>query len=495
MLFNSIEYLFFLTLVATVYYLIPQRIRYIWLLVSSYFFYMSWNPSYALLLLTVTTITYFSGLLISYSPENRNSKMNMKKMWVILSFILTLSFLFFFKYSNFAIYNINIILNHLDSSLNYSRIDILLPLGISFYTFQALSYTVDVYRGDVCAEKNFLKYALFVSFFPMLVSGPIERSKNFIKQISEEHYFEFSRIKNGVLMFLWGLFMKIVISDKAAIIVNTVFGGYEYYAGIEILIAILLYTIQIYCDFAGYSYMAIGSGQILGFKLMENFNTPYFASSVADFWRRWHISLSSWFKDYLYIPLGGNRKGKYRKYFNIMFVFLVSGFWHGASWTFIIWGGLHGLFQIAGAEFKPARDKIVEKFGIDREVFSHKLMKTFLTFSLVSFAWIFFRATSLSQAIIIIKRLFSTFNIWVLFDGTIYDLGLDKSDIIILISSILLLFFVSICKYNNINLLEKLAQQGLWFRWCVYLGLIFAIFLFGTYGPGYKAGQFIYFQF
>lgn len=347
MLFNSYQFLIFFPVVTLIYFLIPHKIRYIWLLIASYFFYMCWNAKYALILLFSTAVTYIGGILISKANkvEDNRKKIKYKKMFVALSFIINLSILFLFKYFDFAIGNINRILAVLNIQLLNPKFDIVLPVGISFYIFQALGYTVDVYREDVKAERNFLKYALFVSFFPQLVAGPIERSKNLLEQMYEKHYFEAQRVKDGLLLMIWGGFQKIVIADRIAIVVDTIFNKFPEYGGIYILIASILFAFQIYCDFSGYSIIAVGAAKVMGFRLMENFNAPYFSMSVSEFWRRWHISLSTWFKDYVYIPLGGNRKGKIRKYINIMIVFLVSGLWHGASWNYIVWGGLNRSFS------------------------------------------------------------------------------------------------------------------------------------------------------
>lgn len=343
MLFNSYDFLIFFPIVTLIYFLIPHKVRCIWLLITSYYFYMCWNAKYALILLLSTTVTYISGLLIENANKIQDEKKGtkLKKTFVVLSFVINLSILFLFKYFDFAVDNINRVLSYLNIQILEPSFDIVLPVGISFYIFQALSYTVDVYRKDVKAEKNFLKYALFVSFFPQLVAGPIERSKNLIKQIHERHYFNAQRVKDGLLLMIWGGFQKIVIADRVAIVVDTVFNNFPEYGGMYIVVASILFAVQIYCDFAGYSTIAIGAAKVMGFALMENFNAPYFSTSVSEFWRRWHISLSSWFKDYLYIPLGGNRKGKLRKYINLMIVFIVSGLWHGAEWSFVIWGALN----------------------------------------------------------------------------------------------------------------------------------------------------------
>lgn len=341
MLFNSYNFLLFFPIVTLVYFVIPKKTRYIWLLIASYYFYMSWDIKYGFLLFFSTIVTYIAGLLISKADSKKKGKKNQKKDFLIISIFLCLYLLFMFKYLRFAIININSLLSYLNLKTINLSLNSIVPIGISFYILQSIGYTIDVYRGNIKAEKNFLKYALFVSFFPQLVAGPIERSKNLLRQINEEHKFDFQRVKDGILLMVWGFFLKLVIADRIAIIVDTVFDKFPAYKGLYIVFAVILFGIQIYCDFAGYSTIAIGSAKVMGFKIMDNFNSPYMSMSVAEFWRRWHISLSTWFRDYLYIPLGGNRKGKIRKYFNLMIVFLVSGLWHGANWTYVIWGGLN----------------------------------------------------------------------------------------------------------------------------------------------------------
>ena len=309
MLFNSYGFLGFFPVVCIFYYFIPIRFRYLFLLAASLFFYMCWNPKYVLLLLTSISITYLSGLLIE-GTEN----IGRKKLFVWLSFLSNLGILFFFKYFNFAAASLSRALQliHLQP-LNLS-FDVLLPVGISFYTFQALSYTVDVFRGEIRAERNYFRYALYVSFFPQLVAGPIERSKNLLSQINAPRKLDWERVQSGLIQMLYGYFQKVMISDNAAVIVDQVYDNFHSYGSVELVLATLLFAVQIYCDFGGYSNIAIGAARILGFDLMDNFNAPYLSMSVAEFWRRWHVSLSSWFRDYVYIPLGGNRKGRIRKY-------------------------------------------------------------------------------------------------------------------------------------------------------------------------------------
>lgn len=497
MLFNSLDFLIFFPIVTLIYFVIPHKIRYIWLLVCSYYFYMCWNAAYALLLFVSTFITWLSGLAIGNIVKNGKDDANRQqsKGIVAISFILNLTILAFFKYAGFAVNSVNQLFQAVGIRFVVPKVDVLLPVGISFYIFQALSYTVDVYRGDVKVEKNLLKYMVFVSFFPQLVAGPIERSSRLLEQFYEKHSFDFERVCRGLMIMLWGFFQKLVVADRLAVLVNQVFLYNSYYSGIEIIVAVMFFAVQIYCDFAGYSNIAIGASQVMGFELMENFRQPYLANSVSDFWRRWHISLTSWFRDYLYIPLGGNRKGKLAKYRNIMIVFLTSGLWHGANWTYVVWGGLNGLFQVIADLTKKPRQKLKAFFKIRQESGSWRILSTVITFILVDFTWIFFRADSMADALQIISRIFSQFNPWVLVDGTLYTLGLSQMDFWIGILSIAVLLTVDIVHERGVKIRSWVLQQNLWFRWSIYLGAIFFILIFGFYGPNYDASQFIYFQF
>ncbi|WP_394372776.1 MBOAT family O-acyltransferase, partial [Peptoniphilus rhinitidis] len=337
MLFNSFEYLIFLPLVVIFYNLFSVKFKNIFLLLASLIFYSFWNVKYTLLMIFSIFITYLTGIYI----ENNRNKAKKMKIAVFLCFIINLGILFVFKYFNFFADLIN---NFSGKDLNIS-IDVILPVGISFYTFQALGYTIDVYRKDLCAEKNFIDYALFVSFFPQLVAGPIERSINLLPQIKNPRKFSYENLISGLVLFFYGMFLKLIIADRAAILVNEVFRNYTNFSREVLIISAILFTLQIYCDFYSYSIMAKGSARILGINLMDNFKEPLLSKSITEFWRRWHISLSTWFKDYLYIPLGGNRKGKIKKYFNLIIVFLVSGLWHGADLSFVLWGLIHGILN------------------------------------------------------------------------------------------------------------------------------------------------------
>lgn len=490
MLFNSFEFLIFFPVVVILYYVIPCRAKHIWLLIASYFFYMCWNAEYALLMATSTVVTWLSGILMSHTERH-------KRAVVAMSFLINLAILVVFKYSGFLIENLNGLLNVFGISVR--PFDVILPVGISFYTFQALSYTVDVYRKTVEPERNILKYALFVSFFPQLVAGPIERSGNLLSQIhalSQKKKADWNKITRGLVLMLWGLFLKMVIADRVAILVNYVFDSWWMFGGIELIAGALGFALQIYCDFASYSTIAIGAAEVMGFSLMENFDTPYLASSVSDFWHRWHISLSTWFRDYLYIPLGGNRRGKARKYFNIMVTFLTSGLWHGASWTYVIWGGLHGVYQIVGDATRGVKDRINSKFKTRTGSFSFRAMKIVVTFLLVDFAWIFFRAPDLPSALGYIGRIFTHMNPWALSDETIYTLGLDLTEMTVLFWAVVLLAAVDFLKYLRRERIDSFwSRQCIWFRWGAVICLIFCILIFGVYGPNIPAQEFIYFQF
>lgn len=495
MLFNSYVFLVFFPIVVVIYFLLPKRISYLWLLAASYYFYMGWNAKYALLLLVSTTITYVSGILIQWLNDRHPDKICAKKWVVAGSFISNLAILFFFKYFNFTIESMNTVLRYIDLPTINTSLDVLLPVGISFYTFQALGYTVDVYRGEIRAERNFFRYALFVSFFPQLVAGPIERSKNLLNQLRNPKSFSYERMCDGLMMMIWGYFLKLVIADRIAIFVDNMYGNVGVYDGRYLLLASVLFAVQIYCDFAGYSTIAIGAAEVMGFQLIDNFNSPYLSQSVAEFWRRWHISLSSWFKDYLYIPLGGNRKGKVRKYINIMIVFLVSGLWHGANWSYVVWGGLNGIYQVVGAIFTPVRNRIKEKLHLKKSPLPLMIIYMIVTFILVDFTWIFFRADNVQHAFAVIDSIFNMNNQVLLENGTLYDLGLSRPNFIVLGVSLVILLAADICKYRGIKVRSVILNLNIVIRWAVIIAGILGILVFGIWGSGYSATNFIYFQF
>ena len=493
MLFNSLEFLIFFPLVVLTYFVIPKKARYIWLLITSYYFYMGWNAKYALLIATSTIITYLSGIVIDRFKEKW-----IRKLTVAVSFISNLGILVFYKYFDFILENINVVLGNIGVELISNPFDVLLPVGISFYTFQALSYTVDVYRGDIEAEKNPLRYALFVSFFPQLVAGPIERSGNLLKQMRNIHkikVWNYQRVANGLVQMVWGMFQKMVIADRVAIFVNGVYDNLHAVGTVETVAAAVAFSIQIYCDFAAYSTIAIGAARVMGFELMENFNTPYFATSIADFWRRWHISLSSWFRDYLYIPLGGNRKGTVRRYINLMITFLVSGLWHGASWNYVVWGALNGAYQIVGGVTKPFREKLTDALHVKKDVFSYKFGQILFTFGLTTLTWVFFRAKTIEEAFYFFRQM-TRWNPWVIFNEGIFQFGLDRVEMNVLIMGIVIMILIDLLRYiKKKQFSDFMMEQNFWFRWIVLIVMILGCVIYGVYGMNFDSSQFIYFQF
>ena len=484
MSFNSLSFAVFFPIVAAVYFILPQKVKNIWLLAAGYFLYLSWELSYGLILAFVSLVTYIGGRLL----EKRQ-----KKGILLPVILLTLLPLLIFKYLDFFIRNINFFTSRAGLTIN-DPWELILPVGISFYTFQALGYVIDVYRKKISAEKDPVVYFLFVSFFPLLLSGPIERAGSLIPQFRKKHVFDADRILRGFLLMLWGFFLKMVVSDRLSVYVNAVFEEYKKYNGVYVILAICFFSLQIYCDFAGYSNMARGCGEIMGFDIIQNFRQSYLATSVADFWRRWHISLTSWFRDYIYIPLGGNKKGAVRKYINILAVFAISGLWHGASWNFVFWGVINGVFQVAGGVLKPLRDKAVSALKIDRSSFGHRCLKTIATFIPVAFAWTFFKAPSFMTGVRMIREAFR-YNPWVLFDKSLYKLGLNELEFSIMTAGLFVLLAADIINENGIVIRDFVKKQALWFRWLFYVTAIVTVVIFGVYGPGYDAADFIYFKF
>lgn len=494
MLFNSIDFLIFFPIVTTLYFVFPHKIRNYWLLVASYFFYMCWNPKYILLLMTSTFITYLSGIVmekIKQSDREESKKVKLKNLTVAASFVLNIGMLFYFKYINFALDVITDILGLFHISVSVPVFDVVLPVGISFYIFQALSYTMDVYRDEIYAEKNIFRYALFVSFFPQLVAGPIERSKNLLKQLAKTNNFDYNNGRTGLLMMLWGYFIKVVMADRLAVLVDTVYNDVSAYHGMELIVANLFFTIQIYCDFMGYSIIAKGAAKYLGYELMSNFEMPYFSTSIKEFWRRWHISLSSWLRDYLYIPLGGNRKGTVRKYFNLLLTFFVSGLWHGANITFVVWGMFHGLCQVIEDIFRMIFGKISDRIKNAAAARAWKGLNVFKTFILAAIGWVFFRASNISQAIEVLKASMKLDNVSSVLTGGIFNLGIDKMGLIMLGIAVLLLLVVSLMRENKINPIEWISKRHFVVRyaayWLIVVLIIFSLDLTGK--------EFIYFQF
>ena len=486
MVFNSFNFLIVFPLLFLLYYLIPERLpkwRNGFLLVVSYLLYMNWNPAYALVLLGVTLITFGGGCLLDAQAakseklrvdDNDNRKSRKQLVWCFA--LLALLPLLVYKYYNFINDTCYGILSTIGLRFKLPGLNWAIPMGISFFTFQALGYLLDVYKRRIPAEHDFLTYALFMSFFPSIVAGPINKASLVIPQLKAKRpYFDYSKAVEGLKMLLWGMFMKVVVADRVALYVDTVFPSYMNYTGMTCFVASILYTIQIYADFAGYSLMAIGVGKTLGFELTENFRRPYFAVSVTDFWRRWHISLSTWLKDYVYIPMGGSRCSKPRNYWNIFVTFLVSGIWHGASWTFIIWGIWHGVFQI----IEKAIGQQKCEYG-----WLGKTLKILITFLLVNFAWIFFRMPTLGDATGMIARIFD-----VSLPKTIYVSGF--TDLAFVMLGVVMLFLKDLRDEFFPNRYKMFDNRRTAVRWCSYLFVMAAILLTGVFG----ADQFIYANF
>ncbi len=473
--FNSIQFLIFYPIIAVLNFIVPRKYRWIPLLISSYYFYMTWNAKLFFLILFTTAVSFASGLLIEKKPKQ-------KTLWMVISVVASLSVLFFFKYYNFFVGNIG----------NFIGIDLtlrlVLPVGISFYTFQTLSYSIDVYRGNIKAERNFFYYALFVSFFPQLVAGPIERPNNLLPQLHAEHTFNSNDLYIGAKRMLAGFFKKIVVADTVAVYVNAVYNNPVNKSGLAIIVATLLFSVQIYCDFSGYTDIAIGCARIMGYRLMQNFDRPYSAENIRDFWARWHISLSSWFKDYLYIPLGGNRKGYTRQLVNLFIVFVASGLWHGAEWTFIFWGLIHGIYRVVGDLTYKKREKLYASIGIDTASRPVRIFRTAVTFILVCFAWIFFRANNTTELLIILKNLFTIFSA----STFISELGLTLSNALIIVLAIVIMILLdhrlTLTHYNSKGGAKLVGGTSLYLLWAILFAWLILLANNGS-------SAFIYFQF
>lgn len=477
MLFNSLEYMLFLPCVFVLYWLLPHRFRWLLLFVASYYFYMSWNARYVVLILMTTVISYAAALLIERFESER-----IRRMVLAGTMLVCFGVLFFYKYFGFVSESIVAFLSRFSIQLNPVTLNLLLPVGISFYTFQTLSYVIDVYRGDVKAEKNFGVYATFISFFPQLVAGPIERTSNLLPQIRKEHHFHAEKAIYGAKLMIWGFFKKLIIADLSAQYVDQVFANVGWFRGFDFVVAVCLFSVQIYCDFSGYSDIAIGTAKMLDIDLMTNFKSPYFAPSVKQFWARWHISLSTWFRDYVYIPLGGNRCSVLRRSLNLLITFLVSGLWHGANWTFVIWGGIHGLAQILenllDKWLRPLRQN---RFG--RWIF------TLGVFGFCCFSWVFFRAESLGDAVYILRHL--TDGILSPHSYLICNIPFSPVRLGFILSSIVLLGIFDAFNYHG-DAIDMLTKRGKLAQWIVYI-LLGLLIVFGSQKG--VAAEFVYFQF
>lgn len=468
MIFNSLEFMLFFPVAAVLYYVLPGKLKNPWLLFASYFYYMSAAPQYAVYLLLSTFVTYAGGLAIGNAGTNRKRKLSVCVFTAVNLFALIA-----FKCGGLFV----------DGGL-------LVPVGMSFYTFQSTTYLIGIYRDELPPRRDFITYALFVSFFPNILAGPIERAKHLLPQFDERHVFSYEGIRLGLFQMLWGYFLKMVLAERFAIAASLIFDNYRAYAGFEVLFGIFCYSMQIYCDFFSYSTIAVGAARVLGFSLVENFRQPYFAVSVADFWRRWHISLSTWFRDYLYIPLGGSRKGRLRKYGNLMIVFLVSGLWHGSAWNYILWGGLNGVYQVIGDLCRPVRQRLEQ--GMPRKLFY--VLSVVVTFLLIGSTWVFFRSRDLEQAFGVFAALFSVFNPRILLNGRIFELGLGVKNLLLLAVSFL--FLIAFDVYNERqqdekNAYERVFSLPLLLRWGIYYFLAGMILL----SSNLSSSEFIYMKY
>ncbi|RFM28341.1 MBOAT family O-acyltransferase [Deminuibacter soli] len=495
MLFNSFQFLLFFPVVTILYFLLPHRWRWLHLLIASCVFYAAFIPAYLLILFFTIIVDYYAGILIEGATGTR------RKMWLVMSIITNVGTLAVFKYYNFFAGSINDLLVSLHiTGAALPLLKLILPIGLSFHTFQAMSYTIEVYRGHHKAERHFGIYALYVMFYPQLVAGPIERPQNILYQFHEKKYFDYNNVTSGLRLMLWGLLKKVVVADRLAQITDPVFNSPHLFSPLVLLMATVFFSFQIYCDFSGYSDIALGSARVMGFKLMKNFDTPYYAKNISEFWKRWHISLSTWFRDYLYISLGGNRVSVPRWYFNLFFVFLVSGLWHGANWTFIVWGALHGFYLVFAIVTQKPRDFINEKTGLKRIPWLYNTVQMFTTYCLVTFAWIFFRANTISDAGFIARRIPHAVtdvlamvkrgvNAQSIRDAFGY-IPVYMPDVVM---GLLVIAGLELAQWlqRRYHVTSLLQQKPRYVRWAVYYTCIVLIVFCGVY----QNRQFIYFQF
>lgn len=476
MLFNSFHFVFFFIVVTLSYFLLPHNKRWMLLLAASCYFYMAFVPIYILILGFTIVVDYFAGIYI----ENAAGKK--RRLFLIISLIANIGTLCVFKYFNFLNDNLSFLLKGFGVSNPIPYLSILLPIGLSFHTFQAMSYTIEVYRGNQKAERHFGLYALYVMFYPQLVAGPIERPQNLLQQFRQEHNFDGNRVFEGLKLMIWGLFKKLVIADRLGVYVDGAYNYYENQSGMALILATIFFSFQVYCDFSAYSDIAIGSAKVMGFDLMTNFKRPIFASSTAGFWKRWHISLSTWFKDYLYFPLGGSKVALPRMCFNLMIVFLVSGLWHGANWTFVIWGAINGFYLVFALLTKTVRERFWNFTGIPKIPKVNLAIQILTTFLLIAFSRVFFRSEDLSQAVAIIKKMAT-------FSGNIFN----ESTTMIVYSLFAIAFLIAVEFRREFfpGAYSLSYHRSFFVRNAYYSFLIVLILLIGVY----DGGQFIYFQF
>lgn len=474
--FLSLTFAVFFIISLILYYAAPKKVRWCVLLLASIVFYV-WSVPYLIIYLLFSTVTtYAYGIWVKRHKEHGKGLLAL----VIAANLLVLLLVKFYPLC--------------ETRFNFPASGLLMPMGISFYTLQVIAYCVDAFTGKTEPQSNFFRYFLFVSFFPQILQGPIPRYGQLKDQLYEGHAFDYRTVKFGFQLILWGMFLKMVIADRAAIFVNTVFQEYYLYEGTVLAVAAALYSIQLYTDFLGCVCIAMGAAESFGIRLQTNFERPYFAVSVRDFWRRWHISLSSWLRDYVYIPLGGSRRGVFRKYGNLFVTFLVSGIWHGAGLQYIFWGLMHGGYQVAGELLQPFRKQVRKILKIHEASAMYRLWQRLCTFVLVTAAWVIFRAENLRTGLSILKRILLHITPWVFFDGTLYTCGIEAKRFFVLILCIALVIFAEHLQEKG-NIREMLEAQHIIVRWCIYLGAIALVAVLGVYGPGYDSAQFLYGQF
>ena len=486
MLFNSFSFLIFFPVVTALYFLIPHAYRWFFLLTASCIFYMAFIPVYILVLALTIAIDYTAALFIEKSEGKR------RKWYLIISIVSTCTVLFIFKYFNFFNSNLGQVARFFHWNYSIENLSLILPIGLSFHTFQSLSYVIEVYRKNYKAEHHFGIYALYVMFYPQLVAGPIERPGNLIHQFYEKHSFDYQRVIDGLKLMVWGFFKKVVIADKLALVVDKVYSDPTQYTGLPLIAAAISFAIQVYCDFSGYSDIAIGSAQVMGFRLMDNFNRPLFSASVPDFWRRWHISLMTWFRDYVYIPLGGNRVSKGGWYFNIFFTFTLSGLWHGANWGMVLWGSFNGLYVILSDLTENLRKRGLTLTGLDHHPVLHRGLGIAFTFFLFWFTLIIFRTRNLSDAFYVMTHLgtglMGTGGLWTSVES-LYSV-LPKYELITVLIAIGWMIFIETIEKQG-KMRHPFSEKPVWARWTVYYVCILFLIFFGEYNDQ----AFIYFQF
>ena len=488
MIFNSIHFILFFPIITIFYFLLPHKYRWMHLLVASCIFYMYFIPIYILILFVTIIIDYIAGILIGGAEGKK------RKWFLYLSIAANVGILSVFKYYNFFVGNINFLLHTANIPNAIPLLKMILPIGLSFHTFQAMSYTIEVYRGEQKPERHLGIYALYVMFYPQLVAGPIERPQNLLYQFREHHKIEYDNVVRGLRLMLWGMVKKVVIADRIALLTDPIFNHPHDYSAIALYMGVVFFHIQVFCDFSAYSDIAIGAARVMGFKLMTNFNMPFHARTVSEFWRRWHISLSTWFRDYVYLPLGGNKTTKLLTYRNLFIVCFISGMWHGASWNFVIWGLLQGGYMVFAMLTKKTRKKINEALGISKVAWLDHTLDIIITFSLTAFARVFFRGNSIRDAGYFVRKLFDIPAELLMVVKT-HKIGfLHIPGILTLVLPCILLFaFLETAHViqRKYNLAETFSSKPVIFRWGVYFSGLFTLLFLGVY----EKHTFIYFQF